>query len=116
VIDATPRAFVLAVCVPPAQFVPLEKLTASPATAAPAELLTVALTDEVDTPSAGMLAGLAAPVMVFPVALVWVMVAVPLPPVPAGEPVPRSVAMMVQKPLVVLEMYATATWPLEFVN
>ena len=103
-IVATPLALVVVVCVAPAQFVPLAKLTVSPATAVPVELLTVALTDEVLAPSAGMLAGLAAPVIVFPVPLVWVIVAVPLPPVPAGDPPPVSVAVMVQKPLVVLEM------------
>jgi hypothetical protein len=119
VIDATPLEFVVAL--PEAgvklpQPVPFAKLTTSPATAAPLEFLTVALTVDVLVPSAGRLEGLAEPVMVLPVPLVWVMVAVPLPPVPAGVPVPLSVAVMVQKPLVVLEMYATATWPLELVT
>jgi hypothetical protein len=104
VIVATPLAFVEAVCVDPAQFVPLAKATVSPPTTTPLAFLTVALTDEVAELSAGILVGLAAPVMVFPVPLVWVMVTLPLPPVPAGVPVPLSVAVIAQNPLVVLEM------------
>jgi hypothetical protein len=101
--------------VEPAQFVPLPKLTVSPDTGAPLAFLTVALTDEVLPPSAGILVGLAAPVIVFPVPLVCVIVVVALPAVPAGRPDPLSAALMVQNPLAVLEMYATATWPLELV-
>jgi hypothetical protein len=47
---ATPLAFVMPDCALPAQLVPMVKFTVSPATAAPLELLTVAVTVDVVHP------------------------------------------------------------------
>jgi hypothetical protein len=110
VTDAVPAELVTAVADEPpfrrtpVQPAPLLNLTVSPAT--PAARLSLTVTDAVAVVelSAGTLAGLkVTAVIVYGILagaglVVWSTTAVPLPPVP------DSVAVMVQKPLVVLEM------------
>lgn len=64
--------------------------------------VTVALMAEVALPSAAMLAGVAVTAVVLVAVPCWVIT------VDAELPVPASVAVTVQKPAVVLEVYVTA--------
>jgi len=79
------------------------RVTESPDTATEAGLSTVTVTAEVDTPFATMEVGLGTTVTVL--LLVWVIVVLPL------RAASDSLAVTVQVPPVVLELYVITTWP-----